>query len=98
MLELLRTYGKSIHTWAIDISPDLPLGPPNLMMSYTGEGQGPPEQMIKKRDETCGMNTDAKKELRKGYLPSYNVVDGSDEWEKTEKGITFEARECDLKP
>ena len=34
MLELQKTYGKTIHTWAIDASPDLPLGPPNLMMSY----------------------------------------------------------------
>lgn len=33
MLELQKTYGKTIHTWAIDIHPDLPLGPPSLMMS-----------------------------------------------------------------
>lgn len=33
MLYLQKTYGKTIHTWAIDITPDLPLGPPRLMMS-----------------------------------------------------------------
>jgi hypothetical protein len=29
--------GKTVHTWAFDQHPDLPLGPPNVMMSYTGE-------------------------------------------------------------
>jgi hypothetical protein len=54
MLELQKTYGKTIHTWvscplngvditltectcvqAFDKHPDLPLGPPHLMMAYT---------------------------------------------------------------
>lgn len=26
----------SIHTWQSDLYPDLPLGPPQLMVSYTG--------------------------------------------------------------
>lgn len=33
MLNLRKTYGKTIHTWQSDIHPDLPLGPPSLMMA-----------------------------------------------------------------
>ncbi|EPQ52818.1 DUF1264-domain-containing protein, partial [Gloeophyllum trabeum ATCC 11539] len=63
MLELQKTYGKTIHTWAIDEHPDLPLGPPNLMMSYTADGQIPLE-VLKKRDEKWGMDTEGKRKLR----------------------------------
>ncbi|EMD38393.1 hypothetical protein CERSUDRAFT_24526, partial [Gelatoporia subvermispora B] len=68
MLELQKTYGKTIHTWAIDVSPDLPLGPPSLMMSYTDDSQLPSPDVIKERDDKCGMNTQHKRELRKTYL------------------------------
>lgn len=96
MLELQETYGKTIHTWAFDIYPDLPLGPPHLMMSYTEDGQGPPPEMLKSRDEKCGMDTEAKKKLRAGYLPPYEKDDGADEWEKSGKGISFETVAKDI--
>lgn len=98
ILEIHKTYGKTIHTWPVDISPDLPLGPPNLMVSYTGEGQGPPPEMIKARDEKCGMDTQAKRKLRASYLPEYEVRAEADQWEKTGKGIVFEAKEVPFKP
>lgn len=97
MLELQKTYGKTIHTWAYDIHPDLPLGPPNLMMAYTDDGQGPPPELLKTRDEKSGMNTAAKKELRAGYLPPYEKADGADEWEKTGKAVVFQPKEVNLK-
>ncbi|KAH9901003.1 DUF1264-domain-containing protein [Cubamyces lactineus] len=96
MLELQKTYGKTIHTWAIDISPELPLGPPNLMVSYTADGQGPPEHMVQKRDMEWAQDTAAKRELRKGYLPQYEKADGADEWEKTRRGISFDVNEVAL--
>ncbi|OSC99084.1 DUF1264-domain-containing protein [Trametes coccinea BRFM310] len=96
MLELQKTYGKTIHTWAIDISPELPLGPPSLMVSYTADGQGPPEDMIKRRDEQWGQDTAAKKEMRKGYLPAYEKAEGADEWEKTGRGVKFSSEEIAL--
>ena len=95
MLELQRTYGKTIHTWAIDQFPDLPLGPPNLMMSYTDDGQIP-HDMIKARDERLEVDTDAKKKLRQGYLPGYVKSPEADQWEKTGKGIVFEPEEKGL--
>jgi len=97
VLELHTTYGKTIHTWQVDIHPDLPLGPPNLMTSYTGDGQGPPSEMIKARDEKFGMNTEAKRKLRAGYLPEYEKRADADQWEESGKGLVFEARESDIK-
>ncbi|KDQ60748.1 hypothetical protein JAAARDRAFT_31721 [Jaapia argillacea MUCL 33604] len=95
MLELQQTYGKTIHTWAIDVTPDLPLGPPNLMMAYTGDGQID-QQLLRKRDETWGMDTESKRKLRAGYLPHYERVSGADMWEETGKGLVFEVAECGL--
>lgn len=83
MLELQKTYGKTIHTWAIDIHPDLPIGPPNLMMSYTEDGEVPLE-MVKARDERYAVSTESKRELRTGYLPGYEVFEGADSKEKIE--------------
>lgn len=97
MLELQRTYGKTIHTWAFDIHPNLPLGPPSLMMSYTKDGQGPPEHLVKTRDEKYSMNTESKRRLRADYLPQYAKSDDADQWEKNGKGIVFEAKERDLR-
>ncbi|KAI0721024.1 hypothetical protein C8T65DRAFT_631967 [Cerioporus squamosus] len=97
MLELHQTYGKTIHTWAVDIHPDLPLGPPNLMMSYIGDGQGPPAEMVKARDEASGQNTAAKREVRKGYLPPYERDQAADEWAKTGKGVEFVVKEVPFK-
>ncbi|TCD68892.1 hypothetical protein EIP91_009442 [Steccherinum ochraceum] len=96
MLELQQTYGKTIHTWASDIHPDLPLGPPNLMMAYTQDGQGPPPDVLKERDEHCGMDTPRKKSLRAEYLPTYETVKGSDEWEHTGKAVSFEPVEREI--
>ncbi len=97
MLELQKTYGKTIHTWAIDVSPDLPLGPPNLMMSYTADGQGPPSALVRSRDAASGQETAAKKEVRKGYLPPYEKAEEADEWERTGRGIAFSVSEITLK-
>ena len=94
---LHKTYGKTIHTWAVDLHPDFPIGPPNLMMSWTGEGQGD-SALIKSRDEACGMNSEEMQEHRKAYLDlDYEVADGADAWEKTGKAIVFEVKEVDIK-
>ena len=95
MLELQQTYGKTIHTWAYDLYPELPLGPPNLMMSYTADGQGPPQEILRARDERVGMDTEAKKRLRAGYLPEYQVAKGADSWQTTGKNLSFELKEQD---
>lgn len=96
MLELQQTYGKTIHTWAFDIHPELPLGPPNLMMAYTQDGQGPPQPLLEERDKRYGMDTAAKRSLRAGYLPQYETAKGADEWVGTSKAVSFEPVERDI--
>lgn len=97
MLELQKTYGKTIHTWPIDTSPELPVGPPNVMVSYTRGEQGPPASMVKARDIKYRMDTGVKQELRKAYLPTYEKLDSADEWEKTNQGIIFEPQDSETK-
>lgn len=87
-----KTYGKAVHTWAIDKNPDLPLGPPQLMMNVTGQGQLS-DQVVQERDKRLGISTESKKELRAGYLPKYEKDEMADQWEKTGTGITFEPKE-----
>lgn len=96
MLELQKTYGKTIHTWAIDEHPDLPIGPPSLMMSYTPDHPLDPE-VVRKRDEKYGMDSDAKRELRKGYLPPYQTVKGADQWEQSGRSVQFTEKETEVK-
>ncbi|KII88628.1 hypothetical protein PLICRDRAFT_176195 [Plicaturopsis crispa FD-325 SS-3] len=96
MQELYTTYGKTIHTWAYDTTPDLPLGPPSLMLSYTADGQIP-QSTIDKRDKRTGTSTAAKRKLRDGYLDkSYKRVEGVDTWE-TGKAIVLEPIEREVK-
>ncbi|WVQ85685.1 hypothetical protein IAT38_007851 [Cryptococcus sp. DSM 104549] len=67
MLELHRTYGKTTHTWQFDIHPDMPLGPPALMLAYTEDSQVD-KAVLKERDEALGVSTEAKKAVRAQYL------------------------------
>ena len=92
MLELQKTYGKTIHTWQFDKHPDLPLGPPALMMSYTADDQVP-NDLVRERDERYGVDTEKKRDLRKGYLPEYEVAKGADAWESDQKAILLQAVE-----
>jgi len=95
MLELRKTYGKTIHTWAVDVTPDLPLGPPDLMMSYTSDGQLDPK-ILKERDAKLGTSSEEKGKYRATYLPPYEKRPGADEWEKTGKGLEFRVREAPM--
>ncbi|KAH7889453.1 hypothetical protein F5I97DRAFT_1940806 [Phlebopus sp. FC_14] len=76
MLELQKTYGKTIHTWAFDESPDLPLGPPRLTVAYTSDAQ-------------LGISSETKRKHRQGYLPHYEKDINADQWGKSRTGIVF---------
>ncbi|KAF8498352.1 DUF1264-domain-containing protein [Gautieria morchelliformis] len=89
MLELQRTYGKTIHTWQIDTSPDLPLGPPSLMMSFTADGQVR-QDLVHARDTRTGQDTLERRLLRQQYLHDYEKAGGSDQWVETGQSISFE--------
>nr|XP_031857939.1 uncharacterized protein CI109_006651 [Kwoniella shandongensis]KAA5525011.1 hypothetical protein CI109_006651 [Kwoniella shandongensis] len=83
MLELHRTYGKTTHTWQYDVHPDLPLGPPQIMMAYTEDSQVD-KASLKKRDEDLGVDTAAKKQVRSAYLKKEDMdrppAKGADIW------------------
>ncbi|WVQ69164.1 uncharacterized protein L199_007379 [Kwoniella botswanensis] len=90
MLELHRTYGKTTHTWAFDQHPDLPLGPPQIMMAYTEDAQVD-KALLAERDREMGVDTSSKRETRKGYLIKDNLerppAEGADQiWSKGRKG------------
>lgn len=65
MREVIGLYGKTYHFWQVDRGDTLPLGKPELMMSFTKNEQVPWEK-VKERDERYGVETSRKKEVRKG--------------------------------
>ncbi|ODO08228.1 hypothetical protein I350_03817 [Cryptococcus amylolentus CBS 6273] len=87
MMELHTTYGKTTHTWQYDIHPDLPLGPPALMMAYTDDAQlalggGKGQEALDARDRDLGVSTLAKRQVRQNYLAEEDLerepVEGCD--------------------
>ncbi|GAA6000593.1 hypothetical protein JCM10207_004567 [Rhodosporidiobolus poonsookiae] len=96
MKELHRTYGKTIHTWAIDRHPTVPLGPPSVMMAFVADGQVDPG-LIKARDEIESRSTEHKRQLRAGYLDtSYEPLPGADQAMRLGKGVVLEPKIVDV--
>lgn len=96
MKELQTTHGKTIHTWRPELHPDLPLGPPSLMMSFTGDDQVEPS-VLDTRDRIEGQSTAHKRELRAQYLDTgYEPAEGCDAWAKDGKGVVFEPKEVEV--
>jgi hypothetical protein len=56
MQRLVRTYGKTWTTWQVDEGHRVPLGVPQLMMSFTADGQADP-RMVAVRDQRLGVST-----------------------------------------
>jgi hypothetical protein len=79
MEKLIHTYGKTWHTWHTDLDKSLPLGVPQLMMGFTGDGQADPN-MIKARDQRFGVDSGKKKKERED-IQSPTVDPGADGWE-----------------
>lgn len=78
MAKLISTYEKTWHTWADD--PNLPLGPPALMMGFTADGQVKPE-LVEKRDKSLRVSSAAKKAAR-ADIPDTPILPGADAWQK----------------
>lgn len=87
---------QTIHTWRPELHPDLPLGPPSLMMSFTGDDQVEPS-VLDTRDRIEGQSTAHKRELRAQYLDTgYEPAEGCDAWAKDGKGVVFEPKEVEV--
>ena len=82
MEELVTTYGKTWHTWQVDRGDKLPLGVPQLMMSFTEDGQVN-EAMVRARDEDVGVNTAEKRKARE-KIPTREIAPGADAWQRGE--------------
>jgi len=65
MKSIVGLYGKTWHFWQVDRGDKIPLGGPELMGSFTGDGQVPWDK-VKERDERFGVSTKEKREARKG--------------------------------
>lgn len=79
MEKLIHTYGKTWHTWHTDLDKNLPLGVPQLMMGFTGDGQADPA-MIKARDQRFGVDSEKKKKERED-IKAPAIDPGADGWE-----------------
>ncbi|KAK9896610.1 DUF1264-domain-containing protein [Cystobasidium minutum MCA 4210] len=98
--DLRKTFGKTIHTWQYDVHPELPLGPPQMMLAFTAPGQAD-EELVKKRDTALGISSDDKHEQRKEWLDppmgQYKKPEGADQWTVDGKSIQLEVKEVNMK-
>ncbi|TNM70485.1 DUF1264 domain-containing protein [Streptomyces sp. NP160] len=76
---LAGTYGKTFHTWQHDRDREVPLGPPQLMMAFTGDGQLRPE-LLDARDARLGTSTARRRRRRRG-IEVGEPLPGADAWE-----------------
>ncbi|KAF8451863.1 hypothetical protein BGX38DRAFT_1181619 [Terfezia claveryi] len=64
MEKTVRLYGKIFHLWQVDKGHKLPLGPPNLMSSFTARDQFDFEKYVGERDRKLGEDWRRKAALR----------------------------------
>jgi hypothetical protein len=79
MKKLVGTYGKTWHTWHTDLDKQLPLGVPQLMMGFTGEGQAN-AAMVAERDKRMGIDSAERKKDR-ADIPAPPVNPAANGWQ-----------------
>lgn len=94
MKNLVTTYGKTWHTWQIDLYPDFPSGIPQLMMGFTKDGQAKP-RMVEDRDRRFGTDSRTLRTDRDD-IPWPDVDIGANSWQR---GTTAQLvlHECPVK-
>lgn len=80
MNKLVRTYGKTWHTWHTDQQKSLPLGVPQLMMGFTDDGQLDPA-ILGERDQRFAIDSEQKRLDRKD-IQRPKIDAGADAWQK----------------
>lgn len=58
MKEIVGLYGKTYHFWQVDTGDTLPLGKPELMMSFTKDEQVRGAAGQRKESSHCGLADD----------------------------------------
>ncbi|MCJ1433266.1 hypothetical protein MMC27_002625 [Xylographa pallens] len=67
MEQVVGLYGKTYHLWQVDRGDVVPMGAPELMMSFTGEEQLMEKaDLVRGRDEKFGTELEHKREIRQG--------------------------------
>ena len=88
--DLVKTYGKTFHTWQYDRD-DFPYGIPQLMMGLTEDGQVD-EALVRDRDRRLGVST-ARKRQNRADIPTPDVAPGANSWES---GRTVQTRLAEM--
>jgi len=79
MEDVATTYGKTFHTWQVDRGDPIPLGVPQLMMSFTKDGQVD-SKLLEERDKQLGVDHNDLKEKRKN-IPDRKPSGNADHWQ-----------------
>ena len=82
MEQVVELYGKVYHLWQTDRGDELPLGEPELMMSFTAEGQFDFERVVGGRDERFGVDWRRKARGRQGIGEPVVHGDADGWWRK----------------
>ncbi|TKA62689.1 hypothetical protein B0A49_09113 [Cryomyces minteri] len=85
MEEVVELYGKVYHLWQTDRGHKLPLGQPQLMMSYTEENQFNFERMVGERDQRFGEDHKHKREIRDYIEKPQLHPDADSVWKSKER-------------
>jgi hypothetical protein len=70
MRDVIPLYGKTYHFWQVDRGDKVPMGAPELMLSFTDESKvkqavpGGLDDLVRGRDERFGVDTSVKREKR----------------------------------
>ncbi|KAH7165755.1 hypothetical protein EDB81DRAFT_679918 [Dactylonectria macrodidyma] len=83
MGQVVHLYGKVYHLWQTDKGHTLPLGQPQLMTSYTADGQLDFEKHVAARDGRFGSDYRQKAEARKGIETPAIHPDADQAWKTT---------------
>lgn len=76
MEDVVGLYGKTYHFWQVDRGDKLPLGGPELMMSFTGEGQQEGlSELIGERDSRFKVSSKQKRDKR-AYIEEPEIHEG----------------------
>ncbi|KAL9650541.1 hypothetical protein ABK040_004760 [Willaertia magna] len=83
MKDIVKTYGKTFHTWQVDRGDPLPLGVPQLMMAITDNSLIQNKDYFVNRDKKYNVSTDDLIKNRANLEgPKGGVHPNADPWEK----------------
>ncbi len=80
MEQVAGFYGKTYHLWQVDRGDKLPLGQPQLMVSFAGEEQlSGFKEMLRERDERFRVDSESK-EAKREYITEPEIHGGECLW------------------